>query len=216
MPQGGFRALISDEEWAALVAAGHPRQYPRGTELMRQGYAGDHLLALTGGRVQVLRSEQGGEQRLLVALRAAGDLVGEMAAHGGGLRNATVVALDDCYAQQLTVAAFDRLTAARKLTDYVVLKLSESMPLRVQLAHFKPPQRIARLLAELVALAGPELADPMLIPLSQEQIAVALGLARSSVSAFIAETRRNDVLGPGPRLTIADPERLLRYTSEQV
>lgn len=184
---------------------------------MRQGYAGEYLLALTSGRVQVLRSEQGGEQRLLVALRAAGDLVGEMASHGGGgLRSATVVALDDCYAQYLTVAAFDRLPAARKLTDYVVLKLSESVPYRVQLVHFKPPQRIARLLAELVALAGPELADPMLIPLSQEQIATALGVARSSVSAFVAELRRDGVLGAGPRLVVADPERLLRYTSERV
>ncbi|MBB5894109.1 CRP-like cAMP-binding protein [Kutzneria kofuensis] len=184
---------------------------------MRQGYSGGYLLALTGGRVQVLRSEQGGEQRLLVALRAAGDLVGEMAAHGGGgVRSASVVALDDCYAHYLTVEAFDRLPAARKLTDYVVLKLSESVPFRVQLVHFKPPQRIARLLAELVMLAGPELADPMLIPLSQEQIATALGVARSSVSSFVADLRREGVLGPGPRLTVADPERLLRYTSERV
>jgi CRP-like cAMP-binding protein len=183
---------------------------------MRQGFAGDYLLALTSGRVQVLRSERGGEQSLLVALRAAGDLVGEMAAHGGGVRSATVVALDECHAQYLSVEAFDRLPAARKLTDYVVLKLSESVPFRVQLVHFKPQQRIARLLAELVALAGPELARPMLVPLSQEQIASALGVARSSVSAFVADMRKDGVLGPGPRLTVADPQGLLDYTSERV
>jgi CRP/FNR family transcriptional regulator, cyclic AMP receptor protein len=217
VPRGGFRALVSDEEWAALLAAGHPRQYPRGKELVRQGFSGDYLLALTHGRVQVLRSEAGGEQNLLVALRAGGDLIGEMAAHGGGgVRSATVVALDDCRAHTVSVEAFDRLPAARKLTDYVVLKLSESVPFRVQLVHFKPQQRIARLLAELVALAGPELTDPRLIPLSQEQIATALGVARSSVSSFVADLRRDGVLGPGPRLTVADPERLLHYTSERV
>lgn len=217
MPRGGFRALVGDEQWAALLAAGHPRQFPRGTALVRQGLSGDYLFALTHGRVQVQRSEAGGEQNLLVALRAAGDLIGEMAAHGGGgVRSATVVALDDCEAHTVSVEAFDRLPAARKLTDYVVLKLSESVPFRVQLVHFKPQQRIARLLAELIALAGDELADPTLIPLSQEQIAAALGVARSSVSAFIADLRREGVLGPGPRLFVADPERLARYTSERV
>jgi CRP/FNR family transcriptional regulator, cyclic AMP receptor protein len=210
----GFRTLVGGEQWTALLAAGSPRRYRPGTELLRQGNPGGYVLALTAGRVQVVRTEEDGS-RLLLELRAAGDLVGEMAARGSGVRNATVVALDDCYAHQVPVEVFDRLPAARSLTDYLVSKVNASLPMRVQLTHFKPMPKIARLLAEVIALAGPELADPRLVPLTQREIADALGIVRSSVSSVLAELRRDGVLGPGPRLTVLDRAALLRHTSIQ-
>jgi CRP-like cAMP-binding protein len=215
VPRRGFRALVSDEEWAELLAAGRHRRYRPGDDLLRQGDPGGYLLALTVGRVQVLRTEADGG-RVFLELRAAGDIVGEMAARGSGLRNATVSALDACEAQLVSVAAFDRLPTARMLTDYVVGKIDASLPWRVQLANFKPLPKIARLLAEIVALAGPELTDPRLIPLSQQEIADALGIVRSSVAGVVADLRRDGVLGPGPRLTVLDREELLRRTSNQV
>ncbi|EWM16381.1 Crp/Fnr family transcriptional regulator [Kutzneria sp. 744] len=212
MPVGGFRTLLSDEQWSALLDAGIPRGYCPGDELVRQGDPGGFVLVLRTGRVQVLRTEADGS-RLLLEVRAAGDLIGEMAARGSGVRNATVVAVDQCHAQRVPVAAFDRLSAAALLPDYIVSKINQHLPVRVQLAHFTPPQKVARLLAELIALAGPELADPRLIPLSQQEIADALGLSRSSVAAVVADLRRDAVLGPGPRLTVLDRDGLLNRTS---
>ncbi|MEV6609728.1 Crp/Fnr family transcriptional regulator [Kutzneria sp. NPDC051319] len=212
MPVGGFRTLLSDEQWSALLDAGIPRGYRPGDELVRQGDPGGFVLVLRTGRVQVLRTEADGS-RLLLEVRAAGDLIGEMAARGSGVRNATVVAVDQCHAQRVPVAAFDRLAAAALLPDYIVSKINQHLPVRVQLAHFTPPQKVARLLAELIALAGPELADPRLIPLSQQEIADALGLSRSSVAAVVADLRRDAVLGPGPRLTVLDRDGLLNRTS---
>lgn len=212
MPVGGFRTLLSDDQWSTLLTSGFPRTFRPGDELVRQGAAGGFVLVLRSGRVQVQRAEADGS-RLLLEIRAAGDLIGEMAARGSGVRNATVVAVDTCHAQQVPVAAFDRLPAAALLPDYIVSKINQHLPVRVQLAHFKPPQKVARLFAELVALAGPELADPMLIPLSQQEIADALGLSRSSVAAVVADLRREGVLGPGPRLAVLDRDGLLRHTS---
>lgn len=212
MPRGGFGSLLSDEQWSTLLDAGIPRAYRPGEELVRQGAPGGFVLVLRSGRVQVLRTEADGS-RLLLEVRAAGDLIGEMAARGSGLRNATVIAVDRCHAQQVPVAAFDQLPAATLLSDYIVSKIDQHLPVRVQLAHFKPPQKVARLFAELIALAGPEVADPRLIPLSQQEIADALGLSRSSVAAVVADLRRDGVLGPGPRLTVLDRDRLLHHTS---
>jgi CRP-like cAMP-binding protein len=212
VPVGGFRTLLSDEQWSALLAAGRPCRYRPGEELVRQGDPGPFLLVLRAGRVQALRTEEDGS-RLLLEIRAAGDLIGEMAARGSGVRNATVVAVDECFAQQLPVAVFDRLPAAAKLPDYLVSKINQRLPVQVNLMHFKPMQKVARLFGELVALAGPELADPRLIPLSHQEIAYALGLSRSSVAAVVTELRNEGVLGPGPRLTVLNRNALLRRTS---
>lgn len=215
MPVGGFRTLLSDEQWSTLLDAGVPHTYRPGEELLRQGDPGGFVLVLHTGRVQVLRTESDGS-RLLLEIRAAGDLVGEMAARDSGVRNATVVAVDRCHAQRVPVATFDRLPAAALLPDYFVSKINQHLPVRVHLAHFTPTQKVARLFAELIALAGPELADPRLIPLSQHEIAEALGLARSSVAAVVGELRREGVLGPGPRLTVRDRDGLLRHTSTKM
>jgi len=182
---------------------------------VRQGAPGGFLLVLRSGRVQVLRTEADGS-RLLLEVRAAGDLIGEMAARGSGTRNATVIAVDTCHAQRVPVAVFDRLPAARLLSDFIVSKIDQQLPVRVQLAHFKPTQKVARLLAELIALAGPELIEPRLIPLSQQEIADALGLSRSSVAAVVAELRRDGVLGHGPRLTVLNRDGLLRRIHHDV
>ena len=212
MPVGGFRTLLSGEQWSALLAAGSPHRYRPGDTLVRQGDPGGFLLVLRTGRVQVLRTEADGSQ-LLLEVRAAGDLIGEMAARDSGVRNATVVAVDECFAQQLSIPVFERLPAAALLSDYIVSKINQHLPVRVQLAHFRPTQKVARLFAELVALAGPELTDPRRIPLSQQEVAHALGLSRSKVAAVVADLRTEGVLGPGPKLTVLDRDALLRHTS---
>ncbi|WP_236650257.1 Crp/Fnr family transcriptional regulator [Kutzneria albida] len=212
----GFRAMVTVQDWDRLLAAGQVRRFGQGEELLRQGAVGDHVLVLTVGRVKVLRAHENGSQ-LLVALRAAGDLVGEMASRGRGVRSATVVALEPCTAHVVPAAEFTPLLTRHNLyspfTDYLTSKLYESVPYGVHLVHFRPAQQLARLLSEVVALAGNEVADPLRIPFSQEALASALGMARSTVSEAIAALRRDGVLTPGPALSVADPDRLAEHTS---
>jgi CRP-like cAMP-binding protein len=128
-------------------------------------------------------------------------------------RTATVVALDDCTACYLSTAEFQRFLVAERahdaLRDYLIAKLSETVPYQLQLVHFTPRQRIARLLIDVVALAGPP-SDPLWIPFTQTGIADALGLARSTVAEQIAVMRDAGVLAPGRRLVVRDLSSLTR------
>ncbi|SDD30131.1 cAMP-binding domain of CRP or a regulatory subunit of cAMP-dependent protein kinases [Actinokineospora iranica] len=180
--------------------------FSRGATLIRQGDPGTDVLALVAGRVKVVAGNADGAG-LLTALRGPGDLVGELARPVTG-RTATVVAIDDCAVARLSAAGFRRFLEQRghvgSLQDYLVAKLSETVPFQVQLVHLSARQRIARLLIELVSLTDP--ADPhrMRIPLSQEKIAEALGVVRSTVSEQLAVLRDSGALGPGPRVVVRD------------
>ncbi|EWC64229.1 cAMP-binding protein [Actinokineospora spheciospongiae] len=166
---------------------------------------------LTSGRVRVM-ARQNDRPDLLVALRGSGDLVGELTADPTGVRTASVVAIDHCTAGRLPFPAFRRILAAHDrqeaFTDYMVSKLSQTVPFHVQLAQFSPTQRLARLLLEIVALADPGTADPSRVPLPQETIAHALHLSRSTVAKEIAALRVEGVLAPGPRLRVLDRRQL--------
>jgi CRP/FNR family transcriptional regulator, cyclic AMP receptor protein len=126
-----------------------------------------------------------------------------------------VQAIDYSTARYLPVALFDQFLidhhACGVFSDYLIAKLSETVPYQVQIAHFTPRQRIARLLREVVALAGPDHPDPLRVPFSQEAVASALGLARSTVARRITELRRAGVLAAGPRLVVADLKVLAQH-----
>ncbi|WP_035920529.1 Crp/Fnr family transcriptional regulator [Frankia sp. QA3] len=207
----GMRALLGDELWQFLVHAGTRCHFRPREPLLRQGDPGDFLLLLARGRVRVVRSDAEGAE-LLLALRAPGDVIGEMARIGGG-RTATVQAIDRCMAYRVTAASFDALLdrhgARGALADYLVGKLSETVPYQHRLVHLPTRQKITRLMLDVVAHAGPELADPMRVPFSLEMVAGSLGLGRSTVAAHVAALRAAGVLRPGPRLAVADL-RLLR------
>lgn len=204
--------MLGREHWNTLCAAGTARTYRRGQFLLRQGDRGGFVLALTSGRVQVAALNEDGTQ-LLQALRGPGDLVGEMAMRDGAARTATVVALDRCTVRYLSLERLrkflDSAGAHGAFTDYLIAKLSETVHYQLQLVHFSPRQRVARLLLDVVALAD-AVPDPMRIPFSQTGIATALGLARSTVSEQVAALREIGVLAPGPRLIVLDPQALAR------
>ena len=206
----GFHALAGADRWQTLQTLGTLRSYRPGAFLLRQDEHGGFLLALHSGRVKVIATtEEGGE--VLLSFRGAGDLVGELALTSG-VRSATVQAIDRCSAQYVPGAAFKKFLVEHDAhgvyTDYLVSKLSETVPYQVQQVHFSPLQRLSRLLLEVLALADDGQTDPMRIPLSQEALAGALGLARSTVAEQIAKLRGAGALRSGPRLVVADRTRL--------
>lgn len=208
--KGGLRALLGSQRWLELCAAGTGRSYRPGQYLLRQGDRGGYVLVLTDGRVRICALEPDGTQ-LLHALRGPGDLLGELAMPDRAARTATVVALDRCTARYLPSDAFRRFLDAvdghQVLTEYLMAKLADKVLYRLQFARFPPARRIALLLCEVIALAQAP-TEPIPVPFSQVGIADALGLARSTVAEQITALRRQGILGPGPRLVVADLRRL--------
>jgi CRP-like cAMP-binding protein len=104
-PSRGFRVLLGEAKWQALLDRGVERVHPPGAWLLRQGDRGTTVLALLSGRVKVLGAEPDGGQ-LLITLRGPGDLLGEMAARSAKPRTATVRAIDRCTTRVVSATAF--------------------------------------------------------------------------------------------------------------
>ena len=150
---------------------------------------------------------------VLLSLRGQGDLVGEMAAERNAVRTATVQALDVCVGRVLMRSEFERFLdeqgARGAYADYLVAKLSETVPHQVQQVHFGPRRRLARLLLEVVRHADARPPDCYRIPFSQDALAGALGLVRSTVAEQLKAMRADGVLGPGPRIVVTDMRALI-------
>lgn len=93
---GDLRTLVRQSEIRRLV----PGEY-----LFREGEPGEHVFLIRRGRLEIL-SEQASLRR--IAIRGPGELVGEMALLDiGGLRSASVRALDDAVVRALGREAFE-------------------------------------------------------------------------------------------------------------
>jgi CRP-like cAMP-binding protein len=206
--QPTFSSLLSLAQWSALVQSGVRRTFLPGDELLRQGDLGGYLFAMVQGRVHVTYHQEDGTQ-VLVAVRGAGDLIGEFAAQDDGRRSATVVALDPCYAYRLRADEFrsivsrDRLEGA--VVTYTTWKIRQQAEYSAALVHLRGTARIARLLLWIVDAAGPKHPDPLTVNLTRTSIAALLGLSLSSTKSAVAELRElNLVRTDHARLTVLD------------
>ncbi|WP_158104511.1 Crp/Fnr family transcriptional regulator [Amycolatopsis kentuckyensis] len=198
---------MGEDRWNCLLQYGAKKEHPPGSCLFRQGEPGSAVLALVSGRVKILGTEPDGGQ-LLITLRGAGDLIGEVAARRLSKRTATVETIDHCTVRALSADRFNAFLneydGHSVLTDYLVTKLSQTVPYQVELVHFSPERKIARLLLEVVALADRSSAHPNRVPFSQQEVADALGMARSTVALHLQRLREIGALRAGPRLVISD------------
>lgn len=107
--------LLSDIETSMIE-----RSFPAGSALMKQGEAGDCLVVVQEGEVEV--SVQVGEERHVLKRAGAGEVFGEMALLSGQPRSADVTALD--YSTFAVLSGRDFRQLLRKYPD-----------IRAQLTH---------------------------------------------------------------------------------
>lgn len=166
---------------------------------------------LVSGRVKVFGTEPDGG-RLLLALRGAGDLLGELAARSAERRTATVETIDRCSVRVVQAERLNSFLAEQDgqsaLLEYTMSKLSQTAAYQVGLVHFGPERKIARLLLEVAALADDSSGGAERVPFSQQELADSLGMARSTVANHLQRLKDSGALRPGPRLVISDVARL--------
>ena len=88
-PTRSLLGVLSPHARRDLLGLGTEVRFDAGAVLLREGMDDRHVLLLTSGFVKVTATVENGEISLL-AVRAAGDTVGEMAAMDGAARSATV------------------------------------------------------------------------------------------------------------------------------
>ena len=99
-----FWELLMPAEQADLVASAAETAFQAGSILCREGQRADHVFVIRSGRIAVCVESPNGQQ--VVAIRHAGDIVGERAALEVAERSATITALESVIAHVVSTEDF--------------------------------------------------------------------------------------------------------------
>lgn len=98
---------LADQDLALLAEVMEERRFPAGTEILREGEAGDEMFLLLEGSVDVLKTTPFGDAYVTASLLDSYHCsFGEMALIDGGRRSATIRARTDCLTLSLNRKAF--------------------------------------------------------------------------------------------------------------
>ncbi len=166
-----------------VAAATVPRSYRRGQLLFVEGDPGDSLLVMLTGAVSVFLSAPSGERALLTVIRPP-DVLGEVALLDGAARSACAEALEDTTALSLSRPAFLELVHHQPALLEAVLRSLGGLVRRLtdQTADYVFLDLAGRVAKTLVRLAGAASREPVVIDLSQTQLAEMVGGSRQSVN----------------------------------
>ncbi|CCH31910.1 Crp/Fnr family transcriptional regulator [Actinosynnema sp. NPDC047251] len=190
-PDRGLLGRLSEVTASALLALGDPVAWGPGDTVFREGAEDGHAALLLTGAVTVWATGVEGGPTLL-AVRSAGDLVGEMAALDGKPRSATVTACGAVTArlipQHQLLDLLDRHRGVlAELARASVDHLRWSNDLRRAMPH-QASTRIARVLVHLVTRHGRRTADggwTLDLPLTNIELASIAGMKpRTAEKAF--------------------------------
>ncbi|OON74940.1 Crp/Fnr family transcriptional regulator [Streptomyces tsukubensis] len=207
--------MLSDEAWRELLGQGTTRTFRERSVMLRQGAAGTHLLALTGGLAKVVCREPGGAMTWL-AFRGPGDLLGEVSVFNGTPRTAEVVSLTPCTAVVLEAERFRWFVEQRGLVmdlmRQALSRLRESDAHRAELLTLPVVVRLARALLRLVELttSGAESDVVRLTGLSQEEIAQAIGVTRNAAITGLQRLRESGAVETARRAIVIKDMKVLR------
>lgn len=212
-PAQGFWDLLSPQERRALRALALDREhvYRPGTALSVEGDPATHVFVLLDGWVKIVSLTEDGHQAIL-ALRGAGDIIGETAGETTGLRNAAMQVMVTVRALRVEYPAFDSFLdahrgASRAYRQVMTHRFRESDEMRRRHAAASGPQRLAGLLLGLARQSGGPAREVIEIglPLSQEELAGLAGASRATVTRALADWRRRGLIQTGQRrVTLTD------------
>jgi CRP-like cAMP-binding protein len=167
------------------------------------------------GRVKIVRSEVDGTE-VLLEVRGAGELVGEMSVIDGEDSAVSVTALRPCVTSRVPAARFiDVLCGsdlAIPLLRYAISRRRESDQIRVELSSLPVSLRLVRMLLRLTEAMGTAVSGEIRLELDvpQDELASAIGASRSQVAAALAWLRAQNILNTSRRrVLVRDHARLL-------
>ncbi|MFE6721226.1 Crp/Fnr family transcriptional regulator [Streptomyces albidoflavus] len=212
-----YLARLSDADRAALVSAGPELRYPARTAVLTKGEPTSHVLVIRDGWLKVTDDSNTGYESLL-ALRGPGDVIGESAALHGASRSASVMTLKPVTAVVVPARDFNafldaRPGAARLLMSVLADRVRAGDHKRLELSACSVKERLARLLLELAEHHGEPVPSGVRIrvPLTQQELAGAVGSSRESVTRLLRELReRGCVATQRHGVVVTRPEVLRR------
>lgn len=204
-----------------LLALGVRRRYRAGQVLMREGDTTTHAVLVRTGHVKITASTAEGGSALL-AIRQAGDILGELAALRGTPRTATVTAAVPVTGNQIErpeLLTFLRRSpeTALAITSMLGDRLCMSNRRRLDISGASTKVRVARILVELAERFGRDTERGRLIDvgLPHHELAQLVGVTTVTVQRALSQLRRTGLIEVDyRRITIRHPQALQSLSSE--
>ena len=201
----------------ALRSDGRRVRFRRGQALFTEGDVADRVFVIERGWVLITSIAPGGRE-IVLGLRGAGDVIGDLSALDGAPRSATALAASEVEAtvapgSSLTRALSDAATAM-ELLRVLANRLRDADRKRLEFAALDTLGRIAWRLQELGERFGQDTPDGVEVglPLSQEQLASWCGASREATVKALAALRTLGCISTGRHsVLIRDPAALRRH-----
>jgi CRP/FNR family transcriptional regulator, cyclic AMP receptor protein len=220
-PEGSLMFLLSEPARRDLLALGRTREFAAGARLMVQGEVPTSVMVLLSGYVKVTVDATHGRTALL-AVRVAGDVVGELGCLEGCPRMATLTAVGAVWARVLTAGQFQSLLrgspeVAVVVGTVVAGKLRWATRRRVDLGSYPVAVRLVRLLLDLADRYGVAIDGgvALRLALTQPELAALIGASEPAVHRALTDLRRRDLLVTGYRHTVIRNLAALRALAVQ-
>ena len=204
----GFWGSLPPAARAALLALATQSTFAAGRMVLAQEDSSGDVLVIWSGLVKVVARAANG-RHVVLALRGAGDIVGELANINGGPRSAAVVALSRVEALVVPGAQFTRFlescqVAAESVRRTIIDRLCETDRDRLAAATMTVGQRLARLLLKISARYGVPTpgGGRRTEQLSQHELAACIGGATRTVAREISIWRRRNIISTERRAII--------------
>lgn len=219
-PRSSFLGRISHEALDDLLRQGTRNDYTTNRKLLNQGDDSRHVLLITKGVVKVVTSSRAGYE-MLVAVRWAGDVVGEMSAFEGRPRSGSVIACGRVTARVIQCQEFQTFLSRHPETMKVLCgmlssRLRRANQRRLDFKAHEPDTRLARVLVELAQMSGQQAERvrgrerAIEAALTQPELASLAGIALSTAEKNLAKMDQDGILRREyRRLTITDFSQLL-------
>ncbi|NUT22246.1 MAG: Crp/Fnr family transcriptional regulator [Hamadaea sp.] len=212
-------AALSPETLHDLRQAGRLVTYPRNRVIFHEGDESTHVLLVEEGEVKVTVTSETGYVCLL-AIRGAGELLGEFGVIDDSPRAATATTLTAVSAVFIPAARFQALMAQANvsgdLVRIVTSRVRESDRWRLQFGAYPATERIVRVLVERAQRQQPDdgRGPNRTVSIYQQDLAGAAGTSRESVARTVRALKRLKAIRTHQgSITITDMDVLTRLLS---
>ncbi|MEU4574730.1 Crp/Fnr family transcriptional regulator [Nonomuraea sp. ATR24] len=201
-PEGTFLHYLPPAVRERLLALGAEARYAAGQVLMRQGEASTPIFVLLEGVAKVSARPGGGHESLL-AVRVAGDVVGDMVPLTHSLHAATVTTCGAVRASVVSGPAFldfvrGSAPAGLAMSRFIVDRLRWAEQSRLDLAGYDTGACLARLLLSLAGRHGRHGTRGLDVgvPLSGPELAALAGADPDLTAKALRDLRRRRLIRP--------------------
>lgn len=203
---------LEPETLKQMVVALQIKQAARGALILHKGGAGDYLLFLLAGRLQVVDTNEEGKE-VGLSFVSPGDYFGELSIVDGAPRSASVIACENSLVallprRQAQELIYHHPLVAERVLQRMAASVRKASSYRAILGIPNAFQRVFALLHQLTEVAPGGLAVIDKIP-TQQEISIMVNTSRETVSRALSTLIKRGVVEKDlRRLIIRQPEAL--------